>query len=150
MHISNIVSIYDTQCLKHYIERRLNAFNNLSQVPSDANVKIHYHTTTTVNKMTSFILFLSAIPTVKSLPKSDRIFLCKHNIRPLILLNAHELDQLCYSEPLQVSESAEKKDVSRTFDNLFSYCMIILLRNMFVVLVCFLIYKTHENERNRF
>jgi len=52
--------------------------------------------------MTSFISFLSSIPTVQSLPKSDRTYLCKHNIRPLILLNLHELGQLCYSEPWQV------------------------------------------------
>ena len=59
---------------------------------------------TTVNNITSFLSYLSSIPTVQSLPKSDRIFLCKHNVRALILLNLHELEQLCFSEPWQVNE----------------------------------------------
>ena len=65
-------------------------------------MKINYHASTTVNNMTSFISFLLSIPVVQSLLKSDRIFLFRHNIRPLILLNLHELDQLCYSESWQV------------------------------------------------
>ncbi|UJR21641.1 hypothetical protein I4U23_024718 [Adineta vaga] len=102
MHVSNIVSMYDSQCLKHYIQERMNTLNILSNVTDEAQFNIDYHATTTVNKMTSFILFISTIPTVKSLPKDDRIYLCKHNIRPLILLNSHELDQQCYSEPWQL------------------------------------------------
>jgi hypothetical protein len=71
-------------------------------IPENAYVKINHHASTIVNTMKSFISFLSSIPTVQSLSKSDRTYLCKHNIRPLILLNLHELGQLCYSEPWQV------------------------------------------------
>jgi hypothetical protein len=103
-HISNIVFAYDTYCLKNYIQQRTTILDNQMQIPENAYVKINYHASSTINNMTSFLLFLSSIPTVQSLPKSDRIFLCKHNIRPLILLNLHELDQLCFSEPWQVGE----------------------------------------------
>ena len=57
----------------------------------------------TINNMTSFISFLLTIPAIQSLPAADRIYLCKQNIRPLILLTLHELDQLCFSEPWQVN-----------------------------------------------
>ncbi|CAF1094896.1 unnamed protein product [Adineta steineri] len=101
--ISNIVIAYETYCLKNYIQQRENIYHSQSQISDDdGSAKINHHASTTINKMTSFLLFLSTIPTVKLLPKSDRIFLCKHNIRPLILLNSHELDQLCYSEPWQL------------------------------------------------
>lgn len=66
------------------------------------NLKINYHATTTVNNIESFRTFLTSIPPVQNLLQSDRLFLCRHNIRPLILLNLHELEQLCYSEPWQV------------------------------------------------
>jgi len=71
-------------------------------IPENASVKINHHASTIISTMTSFISFLSTLPTVKSLHKSDRTYLCKHNIRPLILLNLHELGQVCYSEPWQV------------------------------------------------
>ena len=93
---------YDTYCLKSYIQRRTNVFDNKIQIQENPYYKIDYHASTTVNNITSFLSYLSAIPTVQSLPKSDRIFLCKHNVRPLILLNLHELEQLCFSEPWQV------------------------------------------------
>jgi hypothetical protein len=69
--------------------------------------------------MSSFILFLASIPTVKSLRKSDRMFLCRHNIRPLILLNSHELDQLCYTEPWQV-KSIETFNINMHINYSFS------------------------------
>jgi len=93
---------YDTYCLKNYIQQRTTIFNAHTDIPDDPYVKLNYHASTTINKMSSFMLFLASIPTVKSLRKSDRMFLCRHNIRPLILLNSHELDQLCYTEPWQV------------------------------------------------
>ncbi|CAF4181302.1 unnamed protein product [Rotaria sp. Silwood2] len=102
-HLSNIVFAYETHCLKNYIQRRKNLFNTKMQIPNDPNVKINYHSSTTVNNLTSFTSFLSSIPTIQTLAKSDRMFLCKHNIRPLILLNLHELEQLCYSEPWQLT-----------------------------------------------
>jgi hypothetical protein len=71
-------------------------------IPENASVKINHHASTIISTMTSFISFLSTLPTVQSLHKSDRTYLCKHNIRPLILLNLHELGQVCYSEPWQV------------------------------------------------
>ncbi|CAF1575282.1 unnamed protein product [Rotaria sp. Silwood1] len=102
-HISNIVFTYETHCLKNYIQRRKNLFTTQMQIPDDACVKINYHSSSTVNNLTSFTSFLSSIPTVQTLSKFDRIYLCKHNIRPLILLNLHELEQLCYSEPWQLT-----------------------------------------------
>jgi len=100
--ISSIVSAYDQYCLKNYVQRRADIFNNQKQLSEDASVKINYHASTIINTMTSFISFLSSIPTVQTLPKPVRIYLCKHNIRPLILLNLHELGQLCYTEPWQL------------------------------------------------
>ena len=85
-----------------YIQRRSDILNHQIHPPEMAFVKINYHASMITNTMKSFIAFLSSIQTFKSLSKSDRIFLCKHNIRPLILLNLHELSQLCYSEPWQV------------------------------------------------
>ena len=96
------MSSYDIHCLKNYVQRRTDIFNNQMNIPEDPSVKINYHASTIINTMTSFISFLSSIETVQTLPKSDRIYLCKHNIRPLILPNLHELGQLCYTEPWQV------------------------------------------------
>ncbi|CAF1632411.1 unnamed protein product [Rotaria magnacalcarata] len=102
-HLSNVVYAYETYCLKNYIQKRTNMFTAQMQIPEDSNVKINYHASTTVNNITSFRTFLSSIPPVQTLSPSERTFLCKHNIRPLILLNLHELEQLCYSEPWQLT-----------------------------------------------
>ncbi|CAF1388211.1 unnamed protein product [Rotaria sordida] len=102
-HLSNVVFAYETHCLKNYIQRRKNLFHTRIQIPDDAWVKINYHSSTIVNNLTSLTSFLSSIPAVQNLSKFDRIFLCTHNIRPLILLNLHELEQLCYSEPWELT-----------------------------------------------
>ena len=103
-HVLDIVYGYDAFCLKTYIQRRSNILTDQINMLNNAHVKIDYHASMIINTITSFIAFLSSIQTFQSLSKSDRIFLCKYNIRPLILLNLHELSQLCYSEPWQVSE----------------------------------------------
>jgi hypothetical protein len=56
-----------------------------------------------VNNMKSFLSFLLSIPTIQSLSKTNRFYLCKHNIRLLIFPNLHEIEQTCFTESSQVN-----------------------------------------------
>lgn len=101
-HLSDLVAAYETHCLQPYIQRRSTVYNECLALSEDLPSKVEHHARTTINNITSLISFLSSIPAVQYLPHADRAYLCQHNIRPLILLNLHELDQLCFSEPYQV------------------------------------------------
>jgi Fe2+ or Zn2+ uptake regulation protein len=67
--------------------------------------KLNHHIAGRVNSITSYLSFLSSIPIIQSLSSSNRFYLCKHNVRSLICLNLHEIEQTCFSEPWQVEYS---------------------------------------------
>lgn len=50
----------------------------------------------------SLLLFIKSLPAFHSLSRSIQSFLCLSNLRRLIFVNLHELNQSCFSEPWQV------------------------------------------------
>jgi hypothetical protein len=42
------------------------------------------------------------MPIIQSLSSTNRFYLCRHNVRQLIFLNVHEIEQTCFSESWQV------------------------------------------------
>ncbi|CAF0827520.1 unnamed protein product [Rotaria sp. Silwood1] len=101
--LSNIVYAYDNYCLKNFTQARRNIFNNETHLFEQPLSKIHHHTAMRLNNITSLVSFLLSIPIVQSLSTSDRYYLCKHNIRPLIFPNLHEIEQTCFTESWQVN-----------------------------------------------
>ena len=49
--------------------------------------------------------FVLSIPSIRLLSAFNRYYLCKHNLRSLILPNLHEIEQTCFTEPRQVNNS---------------------------------------------
>jgi hypothetical protein len=47
--------------------------------------------------------FARSLPAFQSLSRSVQNFLCENNLRRLIFVNIHELNQSCFSEPWQVN-----------------------------------------------
>jgi len=101
--LSNIVYAYDNYCLKLFTQNRQNIFNNQIIFSEQPLSKINHHISIRINTITSFLSFLSSIPIFQSLSNSNRLYLCKHNIRLLIFLNLHEIDQTCFTESSQVN-----------------------------------------------
>ena len=98
--LTDIRSAYESKCLKMYIQGRVYHPTVLTNHSMDV---IHYYTMTTMNNMTSFMSFVLSVPQVQSLAKSNRRDLCQRNVRSLILLNANELNQLCFTDAIQVN-----------------------------------------------
>lgn len=92
--LSNIVQAYDNYCLKFYTERR----HLLTIDEIETFSKLKYHAASILNQISSFLSFLNSMPIIQNLDHDDRIYLCKHNIRPLIFPHRHELEQTCFSE----------------------------------------------------
>jgi hypothetical protein len=102
--LSNIVYAYDNYCLKLFTQNRQNIFNNQIVLFSEQPLlKINHHIAIRLNTITSFLSFLSSIPIIQSLSNSNRLYLCKHNIRLLLFPNLHEIDQTCFTELSQVN-----------------------------------------------
>ncbi|CAF3382811.1 unnamed protein product [Rotaria socialis] len=98
-HLSNIVYAFDTYCVKTYLEHRTNIFQNeISQKEKQLN---HYKM---LPMSITFALgsFLKELPAFQSLSRTNQLFLCKNNLRRLIFMNFHELNQACFSEPWQI------------------------------------------------
>ena len=55
-----------------------------------------------INNITSLLSFFLSIPIIQSLKYCERFYLCKHNIRLLILFNLHEIEQTCFTDLSQV------------------------------------------------
>ncbi len=98
-HLSNIVYAYDTCCVKTYLSQRANMFT-CETFPKEATIK-HY-ILLPMNLGLSAFSYLNALPAFQSLSRSNRLFLCKNNLRRLILVNNHEVNQSCFFEPWQV------------------------------------------------
>ncbi|CAF3363779.1 unnamed protein product [Rotaria sp. Silwood1] len=99
-HLSNIVYAYDICCVKTYLEQRINMFaDNISQ---EEQLMKNYGMLPMILTI-SLTSFLRSLPAFQSLSRSNQAFLCKNNIRRLIFVNLHELNQSCFSEPWQVA-----------------------------------------------
>ena len=68
--------------------------------------KINHHIAIRLNNITSFLSFLLSLPMIQELSNNDRYYLCKHNVRSLILANIHEIEQACFTELWQVNSSS--------------------------------------------
>ena len=100
-HLSNVVSAYETHCLKTYLQQRSAVF--LSGRSSDnEHLSLQHHTTLPMNLTMSLFAFLGALPAARSLSFMNQTYLSKHNLRSLLFPNMFELSQLCFTEPWQV------------------------------------------------
>ena len=97
--LSNIVYSYENYCLKLYTQHR-----NKIKFSEDSLSKIEYHQSLRINNMKSLLSFLYSIPIIRSLSKTNRIYLCQHNIRLLIFPNLHEIEQTCFAESFQINQ----------------------------------------------
>ena len=68
-----------------------------------------------INYVLSLSSFLRSLPAFQSLPHSHRTYLCKTNIRPLILPNSYELSQSCFSDPIQVTSETSRRTTKARF-----------------------------------
>ncbi|CAF3615648.1 unnamed protein product [Adineta steineri] len=98
-HLSNIVYAYDAHCLKNYLEQRTSFFHETSQRKGT----IAYNTLLPVNLTFSVSTFLRALPAFQSLSRSNQFYLCKNNLRRLMLVNNHEINQSCFSDTVQAA-----------------------------------------------
>ena len=97
-HLSNIVTAYDSCCIKVYIQQRSTSIFKTTRVILDEQP-----TTLASSIVLAFSTFIKSLPAYYSLPRSARNHLSKTNIRPLMFPNIHELSQSCFSEPWQVN-----------------------------------------------
>ncbi len=97
-HLSNIVTAYDSCCIKVFVQQRTTSiFNKTPPIPNEQSVILPS------SIVLAFSTFIKSLPAYYSLPRSARNHLRKTNIRPLIFPNVHELNQSCFSEPWQVN-----------------------------------------------
>jgi hypothetical protein len=98
-HLSSIVYIYDTCCLKTYVEQRAKILINGISPKERA---IEDYPGLPISVMLSLSSFIRSLPAFQSLSRNIQCFLYKNNLRQLIFVNSHELNQSCFSEPWQV------------------------------------------------
>jgi hypothetical protein len=104
-HLSNIVYAYDTCCLKTYLEQRANLYSHetLQKEPT-----VEHYIVLPMSIIVSLASFIKSLPAFQSLSRNNQSFLCKSNLRRLMFVNIHELNQSCFSEPWQVKQKAKK------------------------------------------
>lgn len=102
-HLSNVVSSYDTNCVKQFIEKRSKIIFNQKECPNSDPIVVAQPTTITTSIAASFSSFFQSLPAFQSLSRATQSYLCKINIRPLIFPNIYELNQSCFSETWQVN-----------------------------------------------
>jgi len=100
--LSNIVTAYDTYCLKIYVQQRSKLFMYRTKSYSYESMLMKYYTTLPINLTISLFSFLRSLPAFHSLSQINQIYLSKNNLHVLLSLNRFELNQTCYSEPWQV------------------------------------------------
>jgi len=98
-HLSNIVAAYDTCCLKTYVEQREKMFFGET---SQKQWTIEHYSVIPMSLTLSLSSFIRSLPAFQSLSRTVQFFLCKNNLRRLMFINMHELNQSCFSEPWQV------------------------------------------------
>lgn len=98
-HLSNIVYAYDKYCVKTYLEQRDNILTN-RMLQKEELIK-HYGTLPACYTY-SINAFLQVLPAFQSLSRTNQSFLCKNNLRRMMLLNINELNQTCFTESWQV------------------------------------------------
>ncbi len=101
-HLSNIVSAYDTYCLKTYVQQRSIMFTNETKSYSYEYMRIRPYTALPMSLSVSLLSFLRSLPAFHSLSQINRTYLIRNNLLSLLFLNMCELNQTCYSEPWQV------------------------------------------------
>jgi hypothetical protein len=99
-HLSNIVYAYDTHCLKTYVEQR---GKMLFYGTSEHERTIEDYSVFPISVTLSISAFARSLPAFQSLSRSVQNFLCENNLRRLIFMNLHELNQSCFSESWQVN-----------------------------------------------
>jgi hypothetical protein len=101
-HLSNIVNVYDSHCIKIFNQQRTSTILNTTSLESGEQSITKHPTALTACIVLAFSSFIKSLPAFYSLPRSTRNCLSKTNIRPLIFPNIYELNQSCYSESWQV------------------------------------------------
>jgi hypothetical protein len=99
-HLSNIVYAYDTHCLKTYVEQR---GKMLFYSTPEHERTIEDYSVLPVSVTISISSFVKSLPAFQSLSRMIQNYLFTSNLRRLIFVNIHELNQSCFSEPWQVN-----------------------------------------------
>ncbi|CAF1388192.1 unnamed protein product [Rotaria sordida] len=102
-HLTNIVSAYETHCLKTYIQQRSTMYSNETKSCQHQHLPTKYCTALPMTLTISLCSFLQSLPAFHSLSHINRMFLCKNNLRLLLFPNMFELRQSCFFEPWQIS-----------------------------------------------
>ncbi|CAF3742226.1 unnamed protein product [Rotaria sp. Silwood1] len=102
-HLKNIVSAYETHCLKTYIQQRSAMYNSEATSCHQSHIPSKYFTAIPMTLTISLCSFLQSLPAFHSLSQINRTFLCKNNLRSLLFPNMFELKQSCFSESWQNS-----------------------------------------------
>ena len=100
--MSNVFYAYENYCVQRYTATREKIFAANTQHTDEKSFYLQYHAAARVNSISSVLSFLSSIPIVRSLSRRKQFFLCQHNTAALIIPNAFELEQVCFSEPKQL------------------------------------------------
>ncbi|CAF1013550.1 unnamed protein product [Adineta ricciae] len=100
--LSNVFYAYENYCVQQYKATREKIFATNIQYTDEKSFYLRYHTAARVNSVSSVLSFLSSVPIVRSLSRRKQFFLCQHNTAALIIPNAFELEQVCFSEPKQL------------------------------------------------
>ena len=98
-HLSNIVAAYETYCIKTYMaEREKMLFPETP--PQERTIEDYAMLPMSVTRALS--TFIRSLPAFQTLPRPVQKALCEGNLRRLIPMNLHELNQSCFTEPRQV------------------------------------------------
>lgn len=103
-HLSNIVSAYETYCIKTYISERAKML--FPKTPPGERT-IEDYAALPMSATISLSTFVKSLPTFQSLPRPAQKVLCESNLRRLISMNLFELNHSCFSEPSQVKSFAQ-------------------------------------------
>ena len=98
-HLSNIVSAYETFCIKTYNTERAKMLP--PQTPPGERT-IEDYASLPMSVTLALSAFIKSLPAYQSLPRPAQKVLCESNLRRLISMNLFELNHSCFSEPWQV------------------------------------------------
>jgi hypothetical protein len=111
--LSNIVSAYDTYCLKSYIQQRSTNYADETTSSQREYMPMKHHTALPMSLTIALSSFIRSLPAFHCLSRTHQNIVCDRNLRPLLFLNMFELNQTCFSEPWQVKQ--ENKMIPKYF-----------------------------------
>ena len=100
--LSEIMNTYETHSIQTFLDQQSNEIFKDRVPPVDPVAIEHCSNMFTTSLTLSTLTFVRSLTEFQSLSSTSQNELCSTNIEPLLLLNLHELNHSCYSEPWQV------------------------------------------------